>query len=281
MIGLQTVAQNVMELLPYTAIRIEAIKDTKINGKRTSQTFHSTGFVIQLDLESEELPCLATSKHAIENAREIRIHFSLKDANNTRTKKTATCILKDFTRYWVLEKDYDLAVSPIGGIWELVKMETGMYPYFVRMEEGYIAGNPALRELPATSDLYAAAFPYGIADTVNNIALLRKGTNASAMQVNYNNRAIFLANLPFHPGTAGAPAYYYAKETKGEDGRKIPAKFYLLGMVAEPGEGSPKDISTIIKAPVLRSSVFALRKYEERLTDPEDYKSKIKIVKNF
>lgn len=191
----------------FSTIRIEA------NNTFTNKGSIGTGFLYGYRINPEKMiPFLVTNRHVVKEANEGIINFSLKKSDTEADlEKYENIKITDFDKIWIYPEDenLDLAFTPIADILNSCSLPQG---YFYRTIEQSITPNEAqLTEFDAYEDIIFIGYPDGRWDNRHNLPIIRSGTTASPVYIDFQKRPVFLIDCSAFPGSSGSPVFKYNK----------------------------------------------------------------------
>lgn len=215
------------EQLLYSTVRLE------VQGPRGAES--GTSFIFQYKHEKGFFLCLVTNKHVIEGTQTGRFFFTKRKDGAPDLGKRLNVGFDGFGSRWFghPEKDIDIAVMPLKPVLEEVK-KLGSEIYFVSLPQDLVPSEEQANQLDALEEVIFVGYPVGLFDTVNLLPVMRRGTTATPIQVDYEGKPIFLIDASVFPGSSGSPVLIY--NLGGYGGRKgftVGTRVYLLGVLAE------------------------------------------------
>jgi V8-like Glu-specific endopeptidase len=222
-------AETLAEQLFFTTCRIEA-------HSRTRQWI-ATGFVYAVQTDKGPAHFLITNKHVLRSAEELTIRMIRKSAAGTPWLGEATQVaIQQFgTRTWTGHPDaaVDVGVMPLLQV--LQEMENGGASAFFRSVTPEICLTPEReQELDAIEEVTFIGYPNGLYDAKNYLPILRTGTTATPISVDYQGAPAFLIDASVFPGSSGSPVFIANRGmylTRGGS-TVIGARLICLGVLA-------------------------------------------------
>lgn len=241
------------EQLLFSTVRIEAAKDNNNEA--------GTGFVFQYQIDSEKSALfIVTNRHVVEGANNGRFFFTLSDGDGPAIGKRFDIEVDGFHTRWHFHPnaDIDVAVMPLGPLMaELAKRDVEVF--FRALSSRFIPSQAQLAELDALEEIVFVGYPSGIFDSRNLMPIMRRGTTATPVQIDYEGLPAFLVDASVFPGSSGSPVLISNQggfATKA--GFVVGSRILLLGIIARvfytetEGRIEIVDIPTAQK-PVLKS----------------------------
>lgn len=225
-------AESVSQQMLFCTVRIEAHNSTSSSV--------GTGFLFGYQLsDKREVPFLVTNKHVVEGYDKGKIRFTLaKEGENGLEPSFGEYYEKEFESFnnvWIKHDDptIDIAVLPLGlHIEEVLKSSRRIYT--IGIPKDAIPNDSLLEELDALEDIVFVGYPNGLWDSTNNLPIIRKGTTATPISINFEGKPIFLIDASVFPGSSGSPVFLYNKGmiTDKHGNVKIGSRVMLLGILA-------------------------------------------------
>lgn len=203
----------ISEQLPYTTVRIECV--TKDNFQSTG-----TGFLYNFTSERRKskngyVPCIVTNKHVFKNSKKGCIYLTEKNSDETpsisRFKKIE---IDNFERRWFKHpnEQIDLAILPLYSF--LPHFPKDKVPFFYRaLSDQLIPSDSIIDSLSSIEEIITIGYPNGLWDSANNRPIVRKGTTATDVKLNYNGKEEFLIDAACFPGSSGSPVFVVKSES--------------------------------------------------------------------
>lgn len=209
----QKVIEFTDEILINSTIKIECIeKDTakgKISYKRTSGTGFFFSFLAPGGLSYN---VIVTNKHVIKDAVRGTLYFKLSNAAGYATfGKTQAITINDFSSRWISHPDttVDLAIMMLKPVEDEVRLIKHVDLYTLGFNESMLPNDSMLKDINAIEDILMIGYPYGLRDTINDLPIVRKGTTATPVYLDYMGKKQFLIDMPVFGGSSGSPILIY------------------------------------------------------------------------
>jgi len=104
--------------------------------------------------------------------------------------------------------EIDLAIAPIGDL--LLQAENdGSAPFYISLHQEVVANQSYLLDMDAIENIVMIGYPTGVYDQSNNLPIVRRGTTASRIGLDYNGKPEFLIDCACFPGSSGSPIFQY------------------------------------------------------------------------
>jgi hypothetical protein len=216
-----------------------------------------TGFIFSFSSGGRSVPVLITNNHVIDESLEttFRIHTRTSasgppDGNQDIVGPSAA------SGNWVShpDKNIDLCGLPIGGLVNAMKPA----PFFRSLDSSIIPSDEQLKGLDAIEEVVMVGYPIGLADTVNNYPVMRRGITATDPSIDFEGKAIFVVDMASFPGSSGSPVFLYnvGSYAAKSGGTTIGSRLYFLGIMYATPVYTPDGKVQITEAPTtLQGSV--------------------------
>ena len=193
------------ELIINSTIRIECTKDTIINNQKYAYTSTGTGFFFEFLIDNTKIPFIVTNYHVIKNSRNGILNFTEQENNLPKYGSILTYNISNFHNTWIKHPSADLAILPLNGIIQDFKKQKNKDLFYVCYEENLIPNEQFLSEITAIEEVLMIGYPKGLWDIVNNLPVVRRGTTATPIYINYSGKKQFLLDIPIFAGSSGSP----------------------------------------------------------------------------
>jgi hypothetical protein len=264
-------AETIAEQLFFTTCRIEA--------HGGARTWVGTGFVYAEQTNKGPAHFLVTNKHVLRSADEVTVRMIRQSASGGPWLGEATQItVQQFgDAAWTghPDPDVDIGVMPVAQV--LQQMQAAGAPAFFRSVSAEICLTAAReQELDAIEEVTFIGYPSGLYDTKNYLPILRTGTTATPIGVDYEGAPAFLIDASVFPGSSGSPVFIANRGTylTRQGGVVVGARVMCLGVLAavhtRQVEGSVDVLPTRLVAafdePIDLGVVFKARCIDECVT---------------
>lgn len=196
-----------------------------------------TGFLFQIHRNGGNIPLLVTNKHVI--AGSVRAQLTVHRGNDgvAQLGQASTIDLLEpfWSDMWVGHPDpeVDIAVAAFAPIYNMLQ-ERGLSPFVCMILEHELPTDEQLQALDVLEEVVFVGYPNGVWDRVNALPVLRRGTTATPLQVDFENSPRFIIDASVFGGSSGSPVFISNSgsfATK-DGGFSIGARFYFIGVVA-------------------------------------------------
>ncbi len=221
-------AKSIAEQLLFTTVRVETA------GPRHAGV--GTAFIIQVPREGGDVLALVTNKHVIAGADQCTLTLTLADeSGDPSLGRTYSLSLPDVTRFFVghRDDDIDVAAAPFVPILEELQRK-GIRPFFRAVPSELIPAPSITDGLDAIEDVVFLGYPNGMWDAVNNLPIVRRGTTATPITVDFLGQRQFLIDASVFPGSSGSPVFLYNTGMYAQKGggTVVGGRLHFLGIVS-------------------------------------------------
>ena len=235
---------SIAEQLYFTTVRVDTVD---VNGNAGS----GTGFIFSHKYKGKEYPFIVTNKHVIKNAKTGGITFIKDDNGKPKLGDSFRIENENFENLWFGHQDenVDIAITPLVPIQNYIK-SLGINIFFRNISFDLIPTENNLKELDALEDIVFIGYPNGIWDTKNFIPIMRKGTTATPLHIDFENEKKFLIDASVFGGSSGSPVFIYNTGTYANKGggTVVGTRIYFVGVVAAVYHKN--DLNEIISIPI-------------------------------
>jgi len=222
---------SITKKLLFNTIRVDTVLEDGSEGSGTAFVFsHTTGSGVHT--------FVVTNRHLVEGVRSGGLVFTQKKHGQPAFGVRFQININDFSHAWFLHPDpeVDIAVIPMRPL-EQAARDQGVELYYHAIDSHLAPDAATLRALDALEEVVFVGYPSGVWDQVNLMPIMRRGTTATPMVLDFEGRPEFLIDAAVYPGSSGSPVFVYKPETlrssrlsqlDGGGGRK----FLFAGVVA-------------------------------------------------
>lgn len=198
---------SILEQLCFSTTRIEA-EDT--NGNKGT----GTGFFFDLQIGEHYVPIVITNKHVVTGMIKGVFRLTKSNDGNTPIHTSHFTIAYDveFEQMWTFHPDpnVDLCVLPLNPLVEAAE-KMGHKLFYRPLHNDLIPNEERLKTLDVMENILMIGYPNGLWDSVNNMPIIRRGSTATDIKLNYNGKREFLIDAACFPGSSGSPVILFDK----------------------------------------------------------------------
>lgn len=192
---------SILEQLCFCTTRIET---EDVNGIKYS----GTGFFYNLNIDDKVVPLIVTNKHVVRNMKKGTFRFTKANTAGEpiHTDHFINTYDTGFEKMWIFHPDsnVDLCVLPINPLLEIAR-RMGHELFFRTLDNSKIPSKEQLKSLDAIENIIMIGYPNGLWDSVNNMPIVRRGTTATSLYLDYDGKKEFLIDAACFPGSSGSP----------------------------------------------------------------------------
>lgn len=250
--------------LLFNTVRIDTVMPSGSNGA-------GTAFFFNCFLSSRPFPFLVTNRHVVEEGAVGTITFTRGSNGRPLLGDKVEVTIADFAQQWFYHPDptVDVAILPMNLVEQALEAN-GDHVYFHAIDINLIPSDEVMAEFDALEPIVFIGYPNGVWDHHNLMPIVRRGTTATPLMLDFEGRKEFLIDASVYPGSSGSPVFVYDPDTHAMD----PAsRFNFVGLISsvfyreeeagnEQGEGQGSmmsemiDLGLVIKAQVVRDTIF-------------------------
>lgn len=227
---------NLAETVYNSTTKIECFKKEIRNGKRISVKSVGTGFFFLFNIEKDKtMLTLVTNKHVIDGSFEGFFKFNTVENGKPKYGDTVTIKVTNFEKLWIVHPTEDLAIIPILPFVNSMITRTKKMLSIIPIPEDIIPSEDTESKLEAIEEVIMIGYPKGFSDSINNVAIIRKGITATPYFINYNNTPRFLVDIPIFSGSSGSPIFIYSNGKMGglDAFIQTPPKIIFIGIASD------------------------------------------------
>jgi len=189
---------SIAEQLLFTTVRIETITPDGIGT--------GTAFIFSYQQEEKRYLFLVTNKHVIRGAINGRFFFTLSDGQSPQIGQRFDVEIGQFEQQWFGHPDaeIDVAVMPLVPVLQQIE-KMGKTVFYRAITYELIPTAEQMNNLDAIEEVVFIGYPNGIFDSKNLMPVVRRGTTATHLQIDYEGKPLFLIDASVFPGSSGSP----------------------------------------------------------------------------
>lgn len=211
--------------LLFNTVRVDTVLEDGSEGS-------GTAFVVSHAHPRGSHTFIVTNRHLVDGVRSGGLVFTQKRNGQPLLGQRFQLNIDDFPQAWFLHPDpaVDLAIIPMRPL-EQAARDRGVELYYHVIDSRLVPDEAATRALDALEEVLFVGYPSGVWDQVNLMPILRRGTTATPMAVDFEGRAEFLIDAAVYPGSSGSPVFVYQPDTLRPT-QSAGKKFLFAGVVA-------------------------------------------------
>jgi len=239
--------------LLFSTVRIEATTSKGIAV--------GTGFITLYESNGKQYLFLVANKHLVQDATIGKFFFTKSDGTNPLIGKRFDIEVSNFEQscFGHPSSDIDVAVMPLLPMLNEIKKQ-GQEVYFRSIPLSLIPTREQQESLTALEEVIFVGYPNSIYDTRNLLPIIRKGTTATPISIDYEGKPLFLIDASVFPGSSGSPVMIYNQGSYATPkGITIGTRIHFLGLICqvlireEQGTISFAPIPTL-QGPIVRTA---------------------------
>jgi S1-C subfamily serine protease len=180
--------------------------------------------------EHGEETFLVTNKHVVADLESGQIAFTRADEQNLPQigRTFAYRLEEDFGTVFDghPSPDVDVTVLPISPLLQF-SAKSGHPHYSPKITTEILLNQAEEDSVNAFASVAFVGYPIGLYDSVHQTPIVRRGTTATPVGLDFNGQPVFLIDASVFPGSSGSPVFTYAETWTGEM-----ADLRLLGILA-------------------------------------------------
>ncbi len=216
---------SITKKLLFNTVRVDTVLEDGSEGS-------GTAFVVNHSHSRGTTTFIVTNRHLVDGVRRGGLVFTQKRNGQPLFGQRFQLNIEDFPHAWFMHPDpeVDLAIVPMRPL-EQAARDQGVELYYHAIDSRLAPDAATLRALDALEEVLFVGYPSGVWDQTNLMPILRRGTTATPMALDFEGRKEFLIDAAVYPGSSGSPVFVYQPDAMrpNQGGGK---KFLFAGVVA-------------------------------------------------
>ncbi|OBS08086.1 S1 family peptidase [Acidihalobacter prosperus] len=218
---IDTLAKRLM----FNTVRVDTVLEDGTEGS-------GTGFVVAHQGPHGLRRFIVTNRHLVEGVRSGGLVFTQGRDGQPLIGTRFELEIEEFPHAWFLHPDpeMDLAIVPMAPL-ERAARDQGVQLYYHDIDTALVPDAATVNGFDALEEILFVGYPNGVWDHVNLLPIMRRGTTATPIGMDFEGQAEFLIDAAVYPGSSGSPVFLYRGEGTAQAGAAR-APLYFLGVIA-------------------------------------------------
>lgn len=193
--------------LLFNTVRVDTVLEDGSEGS-------GTAFIVSHNHVNGTHVFIVTNRHLVDNVLRGGLVFTQKSNGQPLFGKRFQLNIDDFSHAWYMHPDpeIDLAIIPLRPL-EQAANNQGVELYYHTIDSRLAPDALTLRSLDALEEVIFIGYPSGVWDQVNLMPILRRGTTATPIALEFEGRKEFLIDAAVFPGSSGSPVFVSQSDT--------------------------------------------------------------------
>lgn len=218
------------EQLLFSTVLVET------EGPEAGESRAGTAFMFSYENEEGVLVTLVTNKHVVHGAKRGTFFFTKRRGDQPAIGERYDLVFDNFENAWHghSDPDVDIAVMPLSPVLERIKKESDVDIFIRSLSHEMIPSKEQIEQLDALEEVFFVGYPNAIYDTVNLMPVMRRGSTATPLQIDYEGQPTFLIDASVFPGSSGSPVMIYnLGGFSGKRGFTVGTRLMFLGILSQ------------------------------------------------
>lgn len=210
--------------LLFNTVRVDTVLEDGSEGS-------GTAFIVSHNHVNGTHVFIVTNRHLVENVLRGGLVFTQKSNGQPIFGERFQLNIEDFSHAWFMHPDpeIDLAIIPLRPL-EQAANQQGVELYYHSIDSRLVPDAMTLHSLDVLEEVFFIGYPSGVWDQVNLMPIVRRGTTATPIALEFEGRKEFLIDAAVFPGSSGSPVFVNQLETPGMT-RHANKKLIFAGIV--------------------------------------------------
>lgn len=207
----------------------------RIQAQLPSELSIGTGFIIAYESDGKRYLFLVTNKHIVQHATEGKFFFTKSDGTVPVIGQRHDVMISNFEEAWFYhpDDDIDIAIMPLVPLLKKIK-EQAQRVYYRSIPLSLVPTKEQEESLTALEEIIFIGYPSGIYDTKNLLPVIRKGTTATPISIDYEGKPLFLIDASVFRGSSGSPVLIYNQGSYATpQGISLGTRIHFIGILSK------------------------------------------------
>lgn len=216
---------TIAKKLLFNTVRVDTVLEDGTEGS-------GTAFVIAHKSVHGLRRFIVTNRHLVDGVRSGGLVFTQARDGQPLIGVRFELEIEEFPDAWFVhpDPDIDLAIVPLAPL-EHAASEQGVQLYYHSIDTTLVPDTSIVKAFDALEEILFVGYPNGVWDHVNLLPIMRRGTTATPIEMNFEGQSEFIIDAAVYPGSSGSPVYLYRPEGTPPAGLTR-APLYFLGVIS-------------------------------------------------
>lgn len=220
---------------PNTRIKELLFNTIRINSTGRGESWIGTGFLLHETIGPDTVvPFLVTNRHVVEGADSVTLDFmAASETGGQAPGKAAPQTISGPDLRWFGHPDVEIDVAVISLAKVIDQQRQQLFYRTLPTSLMHFPGDSGLF-VDAIEEVFFIGYPNGHRDETNLTPIVRRGTTATPLELNFDGKSAFLLDGSVFGGSSGSPVYLIKSGTyrTSEDNVSIGSVRTLIGIVS-------------------------------------------------